>query len=188
MRVFAAVPLPPDAMKDVEAVMTVMRSRYPRLKYVRPQGIHVTLHFFGELEEGAVRKLQSMWKDPALARAQIPASLEGVGCFPESGNPRVIWMGIEKGGAELEGYAGLFESRIGELGYQPDPRGFTPHITIARNQGDRVDGEWLRRIVVADTAFSFTECVLFQSVLKPSGAEYIPLARVGFSGGPNAGG
>ena len=180
MRVFAALPLPPHAKRDVEGVIESLRQRHPRLRYVKPSGMHITLHFFGELGESAVSGLRRIWKDPELCVPDIPASLGGLGQFPERGNPRVVWIGVDEGKYELTRYAGLFARKIAPLGYAPDPRGFSPHITLARNSGERPGADWLQDVSVPATVFSFQECVLFQSILEPGGAEYVPLCGVTF--------
>ncbi len=183
MRVFAALPLPEPAIQDLDAVLAALRPLAPRMRFTKPAGMHVTLHFFGELSEGAVAELQSILEDPALVRPAVQASFDALGCFPERGNPRVIWMGIRKGREELSKYSETFQSKISRLGYRQDPRGFTPHVTLARNEGGRIDADQIRGIPVPRNGFLFRECVLFQSILTPRGAEYVVLKRAVFTGG-----
>jgi 2'-5' RNA ligase len=93
----------------------------------------------------------------------------------------VIWVGVEAGAGELASYAARFDSLIGRLGYAPDPRGFTPHITLARNPGERMEPGWERELGPLGADFSFTECVLFQSVLSPRGSTYVRLRQAAFA-------
>ncbi len=183
MRVFAALPLPRPAILDLDAVLAALKGSCPRLRFTKPSGMHVTLHFFGELSEGAVAELQSIWEDSALVRPFVLASFDAMGCFPERGNPRVIWIGIRKGREELSRYSEVFQSMISRLGYRQDPRGFTPHVTLARNDGGRIDAGQVGGIPVPQDGFFFRECVLFQSILTPRGAEYVALKRAVFTGG-----
>ncbi len=183
MRVFAALPLPQAAILDLDAVLAALKRSGPRLRFTKPDGMHVTLHFFGELLDGAVAELQSILEDPALVRPAVQASFGDVGCFPERGNPRVIWIGIRKGHETLSSYSEVFQSRISRLGYRQDPRGFTPHVTLARNNGARIDADQVRGIPIPQNMFFFRECVLFQSILTPRGADYVVLKRAVFTGG-----
>jgi 2'-5' RNA ligase len=183
VRVFAALPLPLPAVMDLDAVISALKRSCPRLRFTKPAGMHVTLHFFGELPDSAVAELQSIWEDPALVRPFVSASFDAVGCFPQRGNPRVIWIGIRKGREELSMYSEAFQSRISSLGYRQDPRGFTPHVTLARNDGARIEAGQVWGIPVPQNGFFFRECVLFQSILTPRGAEYIVLKRAVFKGG-----
>lgn len=188
MRVFAALPLPARAVEAIQGVLVPLARRYPRLRVVKPAGIHITLHFFGELSDPAVRELGALWDDPDMSGTVIRASLGPVGQFPARGSPRVIWVGVDKGASELASYAERFQSLIGRLGYAPDPRGFTPHITIARNPGERMDPGWARELGPLAVDFPFSECVLFQSILSPRGADYVRLRQAVFSGEARAAG
>ncbi len=178
MRVFAALPLPAPAMSVVNGVVDDLRTRYPRLRYVRPEGMHLTLHFFGEIEDAAADALKALFADPRLKRPAIRASMGRLGRFPPGGPPRVVWLGLSTGERELADYSGVFQSLIAPMGYKEDPRGFTPHLTIARAGSERVDGEWIAARPVPALGFDFSELVLFRSMLSREGAVYTPLARV----------
>ncbi len=180
MRVFAALPLPAPAVEVLRGLLAPLIRRYPRIRAVKPAGLHITLHFFGELPEPKVGELGTLWDDPGVGGPVIRASFGGLGQFPERGIPRVIWVGIDAGAAALTAYVARFHSLIQRLGYAPDPRGFTPHITLARNPGERMDPGWTRELGPAGPDFFFSECVLFQSILSPRGADYVRLREAAF--------
>jgi 2'-5' RNA ligase len=182
VRVFAALPPSQTAMQALELVLAAIEDAFPRLRCVKPAGIHLTMHFFGEIPDQAVKDLIEIFGDPGLRHPVIGASLGQLGCFPERGNPRVVWVGIEQAYDALRAFSKLFQSKIARLGYREDPRGFAPHITLARNRDARVDPEHLREIPVPKLDFAFKELVLFQSVLKQGGAEYAPLTRLALTG------
>jgi 2'-5' RNA ligase len=180
MRVFAALPLPEAVLAALQDTVSALTRRYPRLKYTGGAGMHVTLHFFGELQEPAVDGLGKVWdvfKHPAVA-----ASLGGLGQFPERGAPRVIWIGMKKGLEGLRALNATFQAAISTLGYAEDPRGFSPHVTLARNNSTVMDKSWGDGIPVPGMDFTFHELVLFQSILGPKGAEYVPLRRAALAG------
>jgi RNA 2',3'-cyclic 3'-phosphodiesterase len=179
--VFAALPLPPAVAEALDASLAPLRQRYPRVRWVSARGLHMTVHFFGEIPDEAVAPLLRLFDEAGdLRRPRIPARLGSLGQFPPRGNPRVIWAGLDHGGEELKGYADLFETKIAPLGWSPDPRGFTPHITVARAGTVPLESGWAAGADVPKTDFFVEECVLFQSILGRAGAQYVPLAHVAF--------
>jgi 2'-5' RNA ligase len=180
VRVFAALPLPPAVIAGLESSFSPSRQLYPRLRWTGIQGLHVTLHFFGELPDASVDTVRRVMEDPSLRGQPGPARLGKVGQFPARGSPRVIWVGFEKGQEEMGAYGRLFEEKIAPLGFVPDERGFTPHVTIARAGSVSLENGWGAATVVPSDDFFVQECVLFQSILGRGGAEYVPLARIPF--------
>jgi 2'-5' RNA ligase len=180
VRVFAALPLPAVAVAAIDSVLSAQRSLYPRIRWVGTQGLHITVHFFGELPDAAVEAVSRVFDDPALRRPPIPARLGKIGQFPPKGSPRVIWVGLERGVEEMAAYGKLFEEKIAPLGFAPDARGFTPHVTVARAGSVLLESGWGASIAAPSADFLVQEYVLFQSVLGRGGAEYVPLKRIAF--------
>lgn len=189
MRVFAALPLPQPVLLRLEEVGQLLKSRYRDLRVVRSEGMHVTLRFFGELDEEAVRRARGAMEDPALRIAPIAAALSHYGQFPPRGNPRVIWCGFGQGAQEISAFQKVFERLLAGAGFPPDPeeRGFTPHVTLARNSRERVPPGALQALPPLPEPFLLDRLVLFQSILSRSGAEYHPLHTVRFGAGSGEG-
>jgi len=100
------------------------------LKLVEPENIHVTLRFLGEVHSSLV-------SDVAKALDKIEAepftlTLRGLGAFPSPSRPRVVWVGLREGLAELSSLHRQVEALIKPLGFKPEREAFTPHITLAR--------------------------------------------------------
>lgn len=184
MRVFAALPLPAEAVAALRRTTEQLRSRAPGLKWTDSQGLHLTLHFFGELDSGEVERVGALWDDAALASDPIEARFSRFGEFPEQGNPRVLWVGIGEGAERIVSYQRRFAARLATLGYAEDPRGFSPHVTLARNRGERLAEGWMAGVEAPALAFSIVDCVLFQSILGPRGARYVPLRDLRFAKEP----
>jgi 2'-5' RNA ligase len=182
VRVFAALPLPPTAAAALASALEPLRSANPGFRWVNAAGYHITLHFFGEIGTDRVEQLKRALSDPALRGPQIPARLGSIGQFPPRGSPRVVWISLARGSEEARQRWDLFEGTVAPLGWQPDPRGFTPHVTAGRAGRDPVDiaGASLYRPPEID--FAFTEIVLFESVPGRGGSVYNPLARAPFDG------
>ncbi|MBI2400995.1 MAG: RNA 2',3'-cyclic phosphodiesterase [Deltaproteobacteria bacterium] len=104
--------------------------------------------------------------------------LEGVGAFPNARAPRVIWAGIKKS-SELEKLQKNVEERLSSIGFEPEDRPFTPHLTLCRIKSAE-DGRALGKLLSearpeANAAFAVSSFAFIKSVLKPFGAEYTPI-------------
>ncbi len=182
MRVFAALPLPQAAAGALAAALEPVRARFPGIRWVNASGFHVTLHFFGEVEGARLDELQKVMADPGLRGPLITARLGAMGQFPERGAPRVLWVALEAGGEEARGRWEAFQQRIRPLGWQPDPRGFTPHITVGRAGREPPRAVDTTAFSAPASDFTFSELVLFESLPGKEGAVYRPLARAPFDG------
>lgn len=181
MRVFAALPLPPAAAGALAAAIEPMRRATPELRWVQQSAFHLTLHFFGEIDERAVSTIGAVLADPRLQRPPIPAGFGALAHFPPRGPARVLHAALDRGAAEAAAFHDELHALLGPRGWAPDPRGFTPHVTLARAGQKAVDTlAWEARIRLPAAGFLLSECVLFQSVLGPGGARYSRLAALAF--------
>jgi RNA 2',3'-cyclic 3'-phosphodiesterase len=183
VRVFAALPIPPSAAAAVEEALASAHRLYPRLRWVPAEGMHVTLHFFGECTDADIVLLQKLFGEPELRRPVISCRLGRLGQFPARGRPSVLWVGLEKGGDEMKSYWEVLEKKLAPLGFKADARGFSPHVTVARAGSTPVDDGWNAGIEMPAADFLTEECVLFKSILGRHGAQYLPLARIAFERG-----
>jgi len=180
VRVFAALPLPAAAIASILESLEPLRQKYPRLRWVNADAMHVTLHFFGEVAEPRVQRLRGLFERPVMRRRPLHVRLAAFGQFPPQGRARVIWVGMDNGVDEVREYWQQFELLIAAEGWERDPRGFSPHITMARVGSSFLESDWEKAIKPSGLEFDLTECVLFESVLERSGPKYLPLARAPF--------
>jgi 2'-5' RNA ligase len=182
MRVFLALPLPPEVLLGLQDGLARLQQRYGQLKVVRPEGIHITLVFLGERGEEEVGAISALLEDPSLAVRRIQASMAGYGQFPPRGVPRVLFCPVLDGAGEVIDLQRSASSVLlrGGVRFEEERRPFAPHVTLARNKGDRVDEEVVRELFSAERRFTFDRLVLFQSLLRPQGAEYRPVKTVLF--------
>ena len=191
MRIFAALPLPPQVSSAIATAFAEARALAPKTRWVDPRGMHLTLHFFGDLPDESVTGFASLFDDPGLRRPAITARLGHVGFFPASGAPRVLWVGLAKGVPEMTDFHRAFTAKLDQLrgpggplgGWTPDRRGFAPHVTVARSGSAPISPHWADVVKLPAEDFLVTECVLFQSVLGEGRARYVPLRTVAFQGG-----
>lgn len=180
MRLFAALPLPSAAIASILSALDPLRRQHPRLRWVNADAMHVTLHFFGEVPDAGVDRLRSIFERPALQRPAFAARLGAFGQFPEHGRARVLWIGVDRGAEHMQACWEQLQSLIAMEGWERDPRGFTPHVTVARVGNSFLESGWEGVIASPLSEFEVAECVLFQSVLERGGPRYLPLARVAF--------
>lgn len=182
MRLFVALDIDP-AVRDALAKFVVpLKSEAPGARWSKPEALHVTLKFLGPTDP---QKLESIRAILANIISPEPISLQfrGVGFFPDEKRPRVMWCGIEATPNLFELAAGI-ENSLAPLGFEPEARRFTPHLTLARlNSATRL--EKLIRAAAPLKSYDFgaareSEFHLFESVLKPSGSEYKKLATFPF--------
>jgi 2'-5' RNA ligase len=185
VRLFVAVELP-GAVRDVLAAgLGRLKRNQPGARWVRPEGIHLTLKFLGERPEGFVAEID---RAAAVALAAMPAigvHLGGGGFFPNEHHPRVAWVGGEAAG--LEGWARALDDAAASLGVERESRPYAPHLTLARLERPwgvqavehfRVEvGKW------RFPEFAAREAVLVRSELTPAGPVYTVLRRWGTGAG-----
>jgi len=97
VRLFAALELPPEARSGIHEAFARARSLAPRAKWVAPETMHLTLHFFGEVADSLVSGFSAVFDDESLQVPPIRFRLGEVGFFPASGPPKVLWVGISEG-------------------------------------------------------------------------------------------
>ncbi|MFQ5843649.1 MAG: RNA 2',3'-cyclic phosphodiesterase [Planctomycetota bacterium] len=180
MRLFVAAELPREVRERLVAIRRELEDIPLRVRWVREEGLHLTLKFLGEVAADRLGEIESAL--PPAGRSTAPFRLEakGVGAFPEAGTPRVIWVGL-RGGVEAAGrLAAALEDALEPLGFARESRSFRPHLTIGRVKGSR-PGDWragLLRVSGAGAGeFEVKEFILFRSRLGPGGASYEALAR-----------
>lgn len=192
MRVFAGLPLPDRVVQGLYRWMRKWQDRYSDWRLVSSHVLHITLHFFGDIPVSEMDRLSG--RMDALQSSPIQASLAKVGCFPEKGPPRVLFVGLNAGCEEIKTLYKRFHELIRSLGYREDKREFVPHITIARRRrgvggmrsSDRarlslLPNDWRsedRSVSELEEPFTVDRLILYESLLKPGGAEYIPVKQV----------
>lgn len=184
MRVFIAVEIAPDIRQQLGRLVAELARTGAPVKWVEPGAMHLTLKFIGEAAEGHVARIKSSLDGVARIVKPCRIVVGGTGVFPDERKARVLWVGVEEPSGELAKARALLEDELSRLGVEKEGRGFTPHLTLGRV---RVPGA-ASRAVAALRAHSadiygeqlVDELVLFQSILRPAGAEYRVEHRVRF--------
>lgn len=180
MRLFFAVELPEGVRRSIATGLAELRRMMPAARWVRPEGLHVTLKFIGEQPEGL---LEPLGRDAGSALGDVSpvtVTLEGGGFFPSPRRPRVAWLGGQADG--LDAWAERLDRCARRHGVAEEGRGFSLHLTLARLDrpwSEESVGAFLRAVAGWRLRpFVAREAVLFRSELAPGGARYTPLRRL----------
>ncbi len=185
IRSFIAVPLPEHVKRAIHSLGRELVEDGLRIRLVRPEGIHCTLRFLGEIPEDLVEKVGEAMEQAAQGVAPVSLETRGIGVFPNPSRARVIWVGIEGNLAPLESIHSRLQGALESLGFERERRGFSPHLTMGRWKGplNSVERRLLSEALQEHRGwrgggFDLQEIVLYRSQLQPSGAKYTPLHRV----------
>jgi 2'-5' RNA ligase len=191
-RLFIAVPLPADARAAIEELVSSVRlapepavgeRRDPHdVRWVRMDGLHVTLRFLGPTDPGRLADARAAVESAAAGVAPFEVGLAGGGAFPNLGRPRVLWLGLTRGLAQLDQLTSRVAEALAAHGWPPDDRPVRPHLTLARSDGVAAGAVVANRLVAAAAAFdllwSADRVVLFESQTGGGPARYLPLLEV----------
>jgi 2'-5' RNA ligase len=176
IRCFVAVDVSGQARAQIGELLRLLGRTPGPVRWGKPDQMHLTLAFLGEVPQEFVdavtRKL-----GPAVARSRrFDARLGGVGAFPNPKRARIVWVGMEQGRDELCALqAGVVEA-LTTVGFQPESRPFSPHLTIGRVKIPADVGSAVQ-VRFESEPFAVSRVVLFRSVLLPAGPVYSTLAE-----------
>jgi len=178
IRSFIAFDLQNDSVINrLAAAQKMLIQTNADLKLVEPTNIHVTVRFLGGINVEMVEKVYEAMKTVKFSPFNI--QLHGLGVFPTLNYPRVVWAGITDGAQKLTSIFEQLEPQIHELGFAPDPKGFSPHLTIARVRSG-ANKQRLVDLVSKQANYDFgiirADCLrLKKSQLSPKGPTYSTL-------------
>ena len=176
MRTFVAIEV--DDKDILQKIRSVQESTSFKASPIRIDQIHFTLQFLGEIDEEKCEKVKDMLR--TITFSQFDLSLKGVGGFPNLKNPRVIWIGADKKGAEkLIELAKEIEMKLTLLGFEKDKK-FKPHLTVLRVKhkvGD-ISLQMKEYEAIEFGTQVISKIKLKRSVLSPKGPEYSDLLVV----------
>jgi 2'-5' RNA ligase len=193
-RLFVAVPLGEEARAAIARLVEEVqagaeagaRGQRSPVRWVRTDGLHVTLRFLGPTPEERIAELSAIVDDAAASVAPFRVSIRGSGAFPSPRRPRTLWLGIDDGAATLAAVARRFDELLGKAGWPTDDRPIRAHLTLARADGRR-EGPAVADLLAAraaefETHFPADRLVLFESVTGGGPARYVARHTAPLSG------
>lgn len=182
MRVFIAVPLPPDVKGNILAVQQEFQRLPVQAAWVRESGLHLTLKFLGEVDAKDIEPIASCMVETSRGYHPFSLAVSGMGVFPHDSRPRVLWAGIQDGTGQLTHLQKALETRLAQSGFPAEGRSFTPHLTLARVKSIQRREDFVA-CVRGHREDSFGrlnvhQLELIESQLHPSGARYSTIKAV----------
>lgn len=181
MRTFIAIDLEPEIKKTLSALIDEVDKGHKNIRWVRREGMHLTLKFLGEIGGEKVPEIENVLKTISKEYDSFSLKFKGIGSFPPGmKNPRVLWIGIEEE-ETLTALQALLEGELEKLGFPRERRKFHAHLTLGRVKSLFNIKETLSLLEkYRDRNFGEMKAAkisFIQSTLKPTGAEYSILSE-----------
>lgn len=186
IRSFIAIELPEEAKSGLHRLQTELKSpEHTFVKWVAPEGIHLTLKFLGNISPQKVTEITRVMEQASQGVSPFQLEIAEVGVFPNLRQPRVLWLGIRGEVDKLVAWQQRIDNGLAPLGFAKETRPFTPHLTLARlregvSPRDRRDfGELVMKTPTeVNYKVRVSSLILMKSQLLPGGAVYSRLAEV----------
>jgi 2'-5' RNA ligase len=184
IRSFVALPIPHEIRDHLARLHQSVPHSAGRITWVKPEAIHLTCVFLGDIEEDQVDPITAALREAAADTEPFVTCLDGVGAFPDFRKPRTIWVGYDTGADEVVALKQAIDTALEPLGFQPEKRSFHPHVTLGRvkQQGnarelEHAAAEW----ILPFENWMTHHVIFFQSELTKHGPVYTPLATIPMS-------
>lgn len=185
IRTFVAIDLPESIKQDLEKLQSLMMTETRGIRWVKPENIHLTLKFFGNVEIGRILQIERAIEKIVRNYKPFQLTPKGCGAFPSIKNIRVIWAGLEGDLNILLDLQRNLELEFESIGFPREERAFSPHLTLGRAKNITRDEKIGKSIVKAagfqSSPFWVSEIVIFKSTLTPSGSVYNRISAIRLS-------
>jgi 2'-5' RNA ligase len=186
LRAFVAVELPDRIKQRLGEIQEQLKAGRSRAKWVAPESIHLTLKFLGGISPDTVPGVTQAMEEAALGVSPLRLCVSGLGVFPNARRVQVVWAGLTGDTAELSQVQKDLDTALARLGFTPESRPFTAHLTLARmrDEASAAEREAVGKLVES-TSFEGGDFVadslsLMRSQLRREGPIYTRIASVPF--------
>jgi 2'-5' RNA ligase len=179
IRAFIAAEIDPLNKEKVSSLISYLKKSNTDVKWVNENQMHLTLKFLGNVEENKIQQIFNVLKPIADNFNQFSITFSKIGVFPNMHQPRVVWVGIEKGTDELKNLSTKIEDNLEILGFPKEKRSYKAHLTLGRVRSLKNISDLTKLISEisfrSENEIKIDKLTLFQSTLTPKGAIYAPL-------------
>lgn len=182
MRCFIAIELPEAVKSTLSGIEEELKKSRADVRWVKPDNVHLTLKFFGNIEDKKTEKIIEIMENICSQYAPFAIEIKGMGTFPNIKSPRVLWVGIE-GNDTLKTLQEEIENKMESIGFEREDRAFTAHLTLGRFRTS-IEKEGLLKAVKLHEKDTFVGTINVQSLslirsdLHPEGARYTKIIEV----------
>jgi len=180
VRTFVAIEISQAAKSVIAELQNELRDADADVSWTRPENIHLTLKFLGEVSESLIAEVAKVCVTCAADSPPLALTLNGVGAFPDSRQPRVVWVGLEGDVDPLLQLQRELDEGLSRLGFERERKPFHAHLTMGRVKSMRNSRALMalaKDYQLPPTSLSVSEIVLMQSQLHPAGSRYTRLAN-----------
>ncbi len=179
-RTFVALMIPAGWAEFLGAFGRDLAPGMSGLSWVKPENLHLTIRFLGDLGDSGVRRVCDSVESSAAPVVAPVARLGGLGAFPNIARPRVLWVGLAEGADEVTALARTVNEALNRKGFDPPDKPVRPHLTLARVRDGAKGLERLREVALPQppSASALDRICVMKSELHPSGARYTPLQEI----------
>ena len=186
-RTFLAIDPPEAVRREMGRIQEQMKRTVRGLiRWIHPEGIHLTLKFFGDITGDDITRIADAAEQEATTKKPLELQVKTVGVFPDLKRPRVVWLGMAGDVDRLLALQTALDKRFAALGFPKEDRPFRAHLTLGRiktSKGLLGMAQAVEQGAAAEAgSFRAAGLTLFKSDLKPAGAVYTKLAEFPFGG------
>lgn len=189
-RLFVALDPPEPVRRRVAALGVELRRTAGRhadeVRWVPPENVHLTLQFLGAVPEERLGAIEGAVRAAAAAGRPLSLELKGAGGFPNARRPRVVWAGVAGEIEVLAAFVADLGRRLAPLGFAPEERPFSAHLTLGRARDGRgapgLAGALAQAAEAGGTPWRVADVALFESHLSPKGPRYEVILRAPLGG------
>lgn len=187
IRAFIAIDIAPQIIVRISDLVHRLTPRLLGIRWLHTGDLHLTLRFLGATEESKIDPIAAALADSLRPFQRFTINAKGLGVFPNLRQPRILWVGLV--GSQLPVLRGKVESALTPLGFVPEQRPFTPHLTIGRWRQNHRSEHTLKQELERWHNHEFgsatvEEVILFESDLKPAGAIHRRLKTIPLGSDP----
>lgn len=185
LRLFIGIDLPLQIKHMLNDIETDLKSQLgDTARWVSKDNIHLTLKFLGDTPEDKVDEIEASIEHAVQNFRKFYFTLGGMGAFPTVRQARVIWVGVHHGAPEIVELSKAIEKALGRIGFKSELKAFKPHITLARLKMPKPVESALSSVspdIFPGRVINVDGITIFESHLKPTGAEYTTLRYINLS-------
>jgi 2'-5' RNA ligase len=185
IRTFIALELSPEVKKEISRIIGELKKSDAEVKWVRPETVHLTLIFLGEVSLETLERIKGRLGEIAKGTKGFDIALNALGTFPHWERAKVIWVGTSQGSETANDLAETVKRAMQEEGFEREIRAFKSHLTLGRIRGSKNKSkleEISSKVDVKPISTHISSIVLFKSELTPRGAIHTPLFKFKLTG------
>jgi len=176
-RIFAAIDISEEARREISDYTENLKREFPDLRvgWERAGKLHLTLKFFGDLNDKQLRSLLEAAEETARQISNFNLRILQTGAFPTERNARILWLGLKDETESLRRLNAVLEVECAAKGFAKETRKFKAHLTVGRLREPHKSKELIERHLGEEfesAEFTVSEIVIYESRLQPNGSIY----------------